>query len=54
MPAVTMPPGELMYRLMSFSGFSASRKSIWATITLATWSSIPPTRKITRSLSNRE
>lgn len=45
---------ELMYRLMSFSGFSASRNSSWATITLATWSSTPPTRKITRSFNRRE
>jgi hypothetical protein len=34
-PAVTTPPGELMYMLMSLVGFSDSRNSSWATITLA-------------------
>ena len=29
-PAVTTPPGELMYMKMSFFGFSDSRKSSWA------------------------
>ena len=31
-----MPPGELMYRLMSFSGSSESRNSSWAMIRFAT------------------
>src|SRR4030042_5447957 len=39
---------------MSFSGFSASRKSIWAMTTEAWWSSIVSPRKITLSLSRRE
>src|SRR3972149_4018771 len=39
---------------MSFSGFSASRKSIWAMTTEAWWSSIDSPRKITLSLSRRE
>ena len=39
-PAVTTPPGELMYMKMSFFGFSNSRKSSWAVISEAIWSSI--------------
>jgi amidase len=35
MPAVTTPPGELMYIEMSFDGFSLSRNSSWATISEA-------------------
>ena len=35
-----MPPGELMYRLMSFSGSSDSRNSSWAITRFARWSSI--------------
>ena len=35
MPAVTTPPGELMYIQMSFFGFSDSRKSSWAVISEA-------------------
>jgi hypothetical protein len=34
-PAVTWPPGELTYSEMSWSGFSDSRNSNWATITFA-------------------
>ena len=35
MPAVTTPPGELMYMKMSFLGFSDSRKSSCAVMTEA-------------------
>ena len=53
-PAVTTPPGELMYMKMSFFGFSDSRKSSWAVISEAIWSSIPPVMKTIRSRSSRE
>ena len=53
-PAVTEPPGELMYREMSLSGSALSRCSSCATTELATLSSICSPRKITRSLSRRE
>src|ERR1051325_5247456 len=39
-PAVTTPPGELMYMKMSFFGFSDSRKSSWAVTRLAMGSSL--------------
>ena len=39
---MTTPPGELMYMKMSFFGFSDSRKSSWAVISEAIWSSTPP------------
>jgi hypothetical protein len=54
MPAVTTPPGELMYIEMSFDGFSDSRNSSWATITEAMWSSISPVTKMMRSRRRRE
>ena len=41
-PAVTTPPGLLIYRWMSLSGFSDSRNSNWATTRLATLSSMLP------------
>jgi hypothetical protein len=53
-PAETLPPGELMYRWMSLSGFSLSRNSSCATTRFAIASWIGPTRKITRSLRRRE
>ncbi len=53
-PAVTTPPGELMYMKMSFFGFSNSRKSNWAVISEAIWSSIAPVMKMIRSRSSRE
>ena len=53
-PAVTTPPGELMYMKMSFFGFSDSRKSSWAVISEAIWSSIGPVMNTIRSLSSRE
>jgi hypothetical protein len=34
-PAVTTPPGELMYKLMSLSASSLSKNSSCATTTLA-------------------
>src|SRR3984893_7684488 len=40
MPAVTEPPGELIYRCMSLSGSSASRNSSWAMTRLANSSSM--------------
>ena len=52
-PAVTEPPGELMYREMSLSGSVASRCKSCATTELATWSSICSPRKMMRSLSRR-
>src|SRR3569832_1448750 len=53
-PAETVPPGELMYKEISLSGFSLSRNSYCATTRLAVWSLTGPTRKITRSFSNHE
>ena len=53
-PEVTEPPGELRYRDISLSGFSASKKSNCATTKLAPISSIGPVKKITLSLSNLE
>ena len=52
-PALTLPPGELMYSEMSLSGFSLSRNNICATTRLAVWSLTGPTRKTTRSRSSR-
>ena len=37
-PAVTLPPGELMYIEIGLSGLSASRKRSCATINALTWS----------------
>ena len=64
-PAVTLPPGELMYIEIGFSGLSASRKRSWATISALTWSVTchqrnldrnvtAPFKQIMRSFSNRE
>jgi phosphoserine phosphatase len=39
---------------LSFFGFSASRKSSWAVISEAMWSSIAPVTKMIRSRSSRE
>src|SRR5674476_480486 len=52
-PTVITPPGELTYRLMSFSGSSESRKRSWAMIRFATLSSIASPRKMIRSLRSR-
>ena len=35
MPAETLPPGELMYRVMSARGSSMDKYSSWATRTFA-------------------
>ena len=48
-PAATEPPGELIYKLISLSGFSDSRKSSCATTRFAIWSSILPTTNITHA-----
>src|SRR5690606_33203670 len=53
-PAVTLPPGLLMYRLMWALGSWASKKSSWATTRFATWSVMGPPKKMIRSLSRRE
>jgi len=53
-PAVTTPPGELMYMKMSFFGFSDSRKSSWAVMSEAIWSSTVPVMNTMRSRSSRE
>jgi len=53
MPAVTTPPGELMYMLIGFDGFSLSRNSSWATISEAMWSSTSPVMNTIRSRSRR-
>jgi hypothetical protein len=52
MPAVTTPPGELMYIEMSWL-FSLSRNSSWATISEAIWSSTSPVTNTMRSRSRR-
>src|SRR6187399_2211413 len=54
MPAVTTPPGLLMYSRMSRSGSSASRKSICAMTRFAMLSSIEVPMKMMLSLSRRE
>ena len=53
-PAVTTPPGELMYMSICFLGFSASRNSSWAQTSAAMPSSIGPLTKTIRSRSSRE
>ena len=52
--AVTTPPGELMYMLISFFGFSDSRNSNCATMREAMLSSTTPVTKMMRSLRSRE
>ena len=54
MPAVTTPPGELMYMEISFLGFSASRNRSCMQIEAAMWSSIGPVTKMMRSFRSRE
>ena len=44
-PDVIIPPGELIYKYMSFSGSSASKKSNWAIISDAIESSIGVPKK---------
>jgi hypothetical protein len=48
------PPGELMYKLMSFSGSSLSRCSSWAMMRFPTLSSIGVPRNTIRSDSSLE
>lgn len=48
-PAVTEPPGELMYKWIGFSGLSASRKRSWATTEAETSSLTSPFRQTIRS-----
>jgi hypothetical protein len=52
--AVMSPPGLLMYRLMSESGFSDSRWISWAQMRLATVSLMGVPRKTIRSRMSRE
>jgi hypothetical protein len=54
MPAVTTPPGELMYIEISFLGFSDSQYSSCMQIEAAIWSSTGPVTKMMRSFSRRE
>ena len=54
MPAVTTPPGELMYIEISFLGFSASRNRSCMQIDAAMWSSTGPVTKMMRSFSSRD
>ncbi len=53
MPAVTEPPGELMYSQMSLSGSSAASSSICAQIALAFSSRTSEPSKMIRSFSSR-
>ena len=53
MPAVTTPPGELIYMLIGFEGFSLSRNSSWAVISDAMPSSTWPVTNTMRSRSRR-
>ncbi len=53
-PAVTDPPGELIYIEISFVGSCASKKSNWATIDVAMLSSTSPCTKTIRSFNKRE
>lgn len=48
-PAVTEPPGELIYNDIALSGASASRNSSWATMVAEVASSTCPFRHIIRS-----
>src|SRR5579859_1414394 len=49
-----LPPGELMYMLISFVASSLWRYSNCATVTLAIWSSIGVPMKMMRSFNKRE
>ena len=53
-PAVTLPPGELMYIETSFSASCACTKRSSATTAFAVSSSISPPTKTIRSLRRRE
>ena len=54
MPAVTTPPGELIYIDISFLGFSASKNSSCMQTEAAMWSSIGPVTKMMRSFKSRD
>src|SRR5436309_13694977 len=49
-----LPPGELIYMLMSLVASSLWRYSSYATVTLAIWSSIGVPIKMMRSFNRRE
>ena len=53
-PALTLPPGELMYIEMGFSGFSASRYSNCAMTVADIVSSTSPFKVMMRSCKRRE
>ena len=53
MPAVTTPPGELIYMLIGLDGFSLSRNSSCAVISEAMPSSTWPVTNTIRSRSRR-
>ena len=53
-PAVTNPPGVLIYSEISFFGSSDSRNNNWAVTKDATLSFIGPTTNTILSLSNLE
>src|SRR5579872_7247637 len=53
-PAVTTPPGELIYNEISLSGFSDSKNKSCATTKLDTVSSMGPTINMRRSFNNLE
>ena len=53
-PAVTKPPGLLMYREISFFGSSDSKNNNWAVTSEATLSLIGPTTKTILSFNSLE
>ena len=53
-PAVTLPPGELMYMLIVFFGSCACRNRSWATMRLALSSFTSPLSSTMRSCRRRE
>lgn len=54
MPAVTNPPGELMYMYTGFSGASASKNNSWAVTSEAMLSLTSPWTHMIRSRRRRE
>ena len=54
MPAVTNPPGEFMYIVISFAGDCDSKNNNWAQSIDAVCSPIGPSSIIILSLSKRE
>jgi hypothetical protein len=53
-PAVTTPPGELMYMYTGLLGCSLSRNRSWAVTRLLMWSVTGPWTHTIRSLSSLE